>query len=39
MAMLKLWDSDKLRKLGWKLVLQIHDEVIMEGPNESSNEV
>jgi len=38
MAMLKLWDSEKLQKLGWKLVLQIHDEVILEGPKESSAE-
>jgi len=31
------WDG-RLRKLGWKLLLQIHDEVVMEGPQESSDE-
>ncbi|CAE7683777.1 POLIA, partial [Symbiodinium microadriaticum] len=38
MAMLKLWESEKLKSLGWKLILQIHDEVIMEGPVESKDE-
>lgn len=38
MAMLKLWKSDVLRRLGWKLLLQIHDEVILEGPKESRDE-
>lgn len=35
MAMIKLWKSEVLAKLGWKLLLQIHDEVILEGPVES----
>lgn len=39
MAMLKLRESEILRELGWKLILQIHDEVIMEGPKESRDEV
>lgn len=39
MAMLKLWRSQVLRDLGWKLLLQIHDEVILEGPKETVNEV
>jgi DNA polymerase I len=39
MAMIKLWESEKLKRLGWKLILQIHDEVIMEGPKESKDEV
>ena len=39
MAMIKLWKSDRLRKLGWKLLLQIHDEVILEGPVEHKEEV
>jgi len=38
MAMIKLWKSDKLKSLGWKLLLQIHDEVIMEGPKETMEE-
>lgn len=37
-AMLKLASNKRLVELGWKLVLQIHDEVIMEGPLESSQE-
>lgn len=39
MAMIKLWRSDVLKRLGWKLLLQIHDEVILEGPVESKDEV
>lgn len=31
MAMLKLHHSKTLKDLGWRLLLQIHDEVIMEG--------
>lgn len=38
MAMIKLWKSEVLRRLGWKLLLQIHDEVILEGPVESRDE-
>eukprot|EP00605_Chrysophyceae_sp_TOSAG23-4_P000645 GSChrysophyteH1.ASY1.ANO1.726.1 assembled CDS len=38
MAMIKLWKSPVLEKLGWKLLLQIHDEVILEGPKESKDE-
>ena len=32
MAMLNIWRSPLLKDLGWRLVLQIHDEVILEGP-------
>lgn len=39
MAMLKLWRSERLKELGWKLLLQIHDEVILEGPKETRDEV
>jgi len=39
LGMLRLWRSDVLKKLGWKLLLQIHDEVILEGPKESRDEV
>lgn len=35
MAMIKIWKSERLRELGWKLLLQIHDEVILEGPKET----
>ena len=33
MAMIKLWKNEKLKALGWKMLLQIHDEVILEGQN------
>jgi DNA polymerase-1 len=39
MAMLKLGESEKLKALKWKLLLQIHDEVILEGPKETKDEV
>eukprot|EP01034_Spumella_vulgaris_P022490 gene22490-28618_t len=38
MAMIRLWKSPVLQRLGWKLLLQIHDEVILEGPKESKDE-
>ena len=38
MAMIKLWKSPVLKDLKWKLLLQIHDEVILEGPKESRDE-
>ena len=31
-CMLNIWESEELRELGYKLLLQIHDEVILEGP-------
>lgn len=37
MAMLKIHSSQVLAELGWKLVLQIHDEVILEGPEETAS--
>lgn len=33
-AMIKIHQDERLQKIGWKLLLQIHDEVIMEGPEE-----
>mmetsp|Transcript_2053 Transcript_2053/g.3152 ORF Transcript_2053/g.3152 Transcript_2053/m.3152 type:complete len:1034 (+) Transcript_2053:232-3333(+) len=38
MAMLKLHNNKELRQLDWKLLLQIHDEVILEGPEKSADE-
>jgi DNA polymerase I len=38
MAMLRLHENERLRKLGWRLILQIHDELIIEGPQESADE-
>lgn len=35
-AMRKIFDNQELRNLGFKLVLQIHDEVIGEVPNENA---
>eukprot|EP01026_Neomeris_dumetosa_P070642 TRINITY_DN7068_c0_g1_i1.p4 TRINITY_DN7068_c0_g1~~TRINITY_DN7068_c0_g1_i1.p4 ORF type:complete len:130 (-),score=14.14 TRINITY_DN7068_c0_g1_i1:100-489(-) len=37
-AMIRLARDERLKQLGWKLLLQIHDEVILEGPEGSSNE-
>lgn len=34
LAMLRIYRDAELRRLGYKLILQIHDEVIMEGPAE-----
>ncbi len=31
-AMVKIHYNDELRKMGWKLLMQIHDELILEGP-------
>ena len=39
LAMIKLSKSELLKSLGWRLLLQIHDEVILEGPKESVDEV
>ena len=36
LAMLKLRRSQTLKDLGYRLLLQIHDEVILEGPAESA---
>ena len=38
-AMIRIHGSEELRRLGWKLLLQVHDEVILEGPESSSQEV
>eukprot|EP00252_Welwitschia_mirabilis_P006943 TRINITY_DN178_c0_g1_i2.p1 TRINITY_DN178_c0_g1~~TRINITY_DN178_c0_g1_i2.p1 ORF type:complete len:981 (+),score=220.02 TRINITY_DN178_c0_g1_i2:668-3610(+) len=37
-AMLKIWRNERLKALGWHLLLQVHDEVILEGPTESAEE-
>lgn len=34
-AMVKLHRNRVLRGLGWKTILQVHDEIILEGPDES----
>jgi len=35
-AMLEISKNARLKELGWKLLLQVHDEVILEGPTESA---
>ncbi|URE30155.1 PolI-like DNA polymerase [Musa troglodytarum] len=35
-AMLEIDRNIRLKELGWKLLLQVHDEVILEGPTESA---
>ena len=34
-AMVKLHRDEELRQLGYRLLLQVHDEVILEGPEEN----
>ena len=36
--MIKINDSPRLQKLGWILLMQVHDEVILEGPEETAEE-
>ena len=38
-AMLKIKFNQRIRELGWKQILQIHDEIILEGPEENADEV
>ncbi|GMH39050.1 hypothetical protein BSKO_06948 [Bryopsis sp. KO-2023] len=38
-AMLCIEENERLKELGWKLLLQVHDEVILEGPEDSADEV
>ena len=38
MAMVKINQSELLQRLGWILLMQIHDEVILEGPEETAEE-
>ncbi|XP_073280180.1 DNA polymerase I A, chloroplastic/mitochondrial-like [Primulina huaijiensis] len=35
-AMLEISKNARLKALGWRLLLQVHDEVILEGPTESA---
>lgn len=38
LAMLKLERHERFRELGWQMILQVHDEIIAEGPKESVKE-
>jgi DNA polymerase-1 len=35
LAMIEIERNEELRDLGWRLLLQVHDEVMLEGPAES----
>jgi DNA polymerase-1 len=35
-AMLRINADQRLKEMGWKLLLQVHDEVILEGPKETA---
>ncbi len=37
-AMDKLFQNKRLKEIGYKIILQVHDEVILEGPEEYSDE-
>jgi DNA polymerase-1 len=37
-AMLRIHKDLKLKQLGWEMVCQIHDEIILEGPEENAKE-
>lgn len=37
-SMVKIARNPRLQQLGWKLLMQIHDELILEGPEESATE-
>ena len=38
LAMIKLQRSEKLREMGFRNLLQVHDEVMFEGPAELADE-
>lgn len=35
-AMLRINSNAQLKEMGWRLLLQVHDEVILEGPHETA---
>lgn len=37
-AMLRLWRDARLEALGFRLVMQVHDEFVLEGPTQSADE-
>lgn len=37
-AMLQVWRNEDLKRLGYHLVLQVHDEIVIEGPEDRSVE-
>ena len=38
MSMIQLWRQQRFSQLGWRMILQIHDELICEGPEDSVDE-
>lgn len=38
-AMVKVFRNQRIQELDWKMIHQIHDEIIMEGPEEHAQEV
>lgn len=38
LAMIKLWKSERLKELGFRMLIQVHDEIIAECPEENMNE-
>ena len=38
MAMINLFKNQPLRHMGWRMVLQVHDEIILEGPADGAAE-
>ena len=38
LAMLQIHRCPRLRELGYRMLMQIHDEVILEGPEEHKDE-
>uniref|UniRef100_A0A7S2RII9 DNA-directed DNA polymerase family A palm domain-containing protein n=1 Tax=Mucochytrium quahogii TaxID=96639 RepID=A0A7S2RII9_9STRA len=36
-AMIKISNNKELKELGWKMILQVHDEIIVEGPEETAD--
>lgn len=37
-AMIKLWQNERLRELGFRMLIQVHDEIIAECPEENMDE-
>ena len=38
LAMIKLWKNERLRELGFRMLIQVHDEIIAECPQENMRE-
>ena len=38
LAMIKLWNNERLKELGFRMLIQVHDEIIAECPRENMQE-